>query len=351
MLSHDRLAGIDGVLLKASDASATGSVTCVDGKPAAVWIDHLTLGRTEAQATIRLPSPGSGPAGAIAVSLSGPTLDLAPRLTRPPTPRPPRSKTEVPSGPHWTLDARFDRVILAGDHQARALVARVESDGGLTRRLEVDGLNGPAAPFSVRLAPMGGKRTLRATAANAGELLAGLDLVQRMQGGQLAVTGSYDDATSEHPLEGTAEISDFRIRDAPILARLLQAMTLYGLVEVVRGPGLGFTQMVAPFRLTDSTLTLTEMRAFSPSLGLTAKGTLDLDTSRVAIEGTIVPAYFFNSLLGNIPLVGRLFSPEQGGGVFAASYAVHGPLDDPTVSVNPLSALTPGFLRGLFGLF
>jgi hypothetical protein len=37
--------------------------------------------------------------------------------------------------------------------------------------------------------------------------------------------------------------------------------------------------------------------------------------------------------------------------VFAASYALHGPLADPNVSVNPLAALTPGFLRGLFGLF
>jgi hypothetical protein len=72
---------------------------------------------------------------------------------------------------------------------------------------------------------------------------------------------------------------------------------------------------------------------------------------RVSLEGTIVPAYFFNSLLGNIPLVGRLFSPERGGGMFAASYSVRGALDDPEVTVNPLSALTPGFLRGLFGLF
>jgi hypothetical protein len=28
-----------------------------------------------------------------------------------------------------------------------------------------------------------------------------------------------------------------------------------------------------------------------------------------------------------------------------------GKLDDPEVVVNPLSALTPGFLRGVFGIF
>jgi hypothetical protein len=52
-----------------------------------------------------------------------------------------------------------------------------------------------------------------------------------------------------------------------------------------------------------------------------------------------------------VPLVGRLFSPEAGGGLFAATYRVQGPLDEPTVTVNPLAALTPGFLRGLFGIF
>jgi hypothetical protein len=153
------------------------------------------------------------------------------------------------------------------------------------------------------------------------------------------------------PLTGTAEIENFRIGNAPALAKLLQAMTLYGLVEVMQGPGLGFTRLVAPFRLTDDALDLADARAFSPSLGLTAKGRLDLAAEQLDMQGTIVPAYFFNALLGNIPLVGKLFSPERGGGLFAASYAVHGELLDPTVTVNPLTALTPGFLRGLFGIF
>jgi hypothetical protein len=81
------------------------------------------------------------------------------------------------------------------------------------------------------------------------------------------------------------------------------------------------------------------------------KGRLDLDNDTADLQGTIVPAYFFNSLLGNVPLVGRLFSPERGGGVFAARYSLKGKLDDPDVAVNPLSALTPGFLRGVFGIF
>ncbi len=128
-------------------------------------------------------------------------------------------------------------------------------------------------------------------------------------------------------------------------------MSLYGLVEVAQGPGLGFDRLVAPFTLRRQMLTLADARAFSASLGMTAKGSIDLAHKTAAIAGTIVPAYFFNTLPGRLPLLGRLFSPETGGGLFAASYAITGPADDPSVSVNPLSVLTPGFLRGFFDLF
>ncbi len=109
--------------------------------------------------------------------------------------------------------------------------------------------------------------------------------------------------------------------------------------------------MVAPFRFDDDTLTLASARAFSASLGFTAKGSADLAARTLDMTGTIVPAYALNALPGRIPLVGRLFSPERGGGLFAATYSVRGSFDNPRVGVNPLATLTPGFLRGLFGIF
>ena len=69
------------------------------------------------------------------------------------------------------------------------------------------------------------------------------------------------------------------------------------------------------------------------------------------ITGTIVPAYALNSLIGQIPLIGEILTGEKGGGVFAANYSLRGPLYDPDPSVNPISALAPGFLRKFFELF
>jgi hypothetical protein len=232
-----------------------------------------------------------------------------------------------------------------------SVVMHAENDGRVFQQLRLEGQVGTRGPFLLQIVPGAGGRRLVVNAADAGELLRGLDYVPTMQGGTLSVEGHYEDAQPGRPLVGTANIADFRMQNAPALGKLLQAMTLYGLVEVLRGPGLGFARMEAPFRLTDDALDIDDARAFSSSLGLTAKGRLDLAAQTIDMQGTIVPAYFFNSLLGDIPVLGKLFSPERGGGVFAASYTVRGAVEDPQVTVNPLAALTPGFLRGLFRLF
>jgi hypothetical protein len=349
-LDHDRLTGIDNIQIDGQGLGLRGRAELRDGNIALLRVDQLMLGRTVAQGTIRLPeSPGAGP---IVANISGATLDLAQRFSRRASARKsPPSKAEPPAGPPWVLDAKFDRVLMAQDRLASEVSVHGENDGRMFQQLRIEGRTGPLAPFLVQMLPERGGRRLGASAVDAGVLLSGLDLVHTMQGGRLSVQARYDDAQPGRPLTGSATIEDFRVRDAPALGKLLQAMTLYGLVEVMQGPGLGFSRLVAPFRLTDDTLDLADARAFSPSLGLTAKGRIDLVAEQIDMQGTIVPAYFFNSLLGDIPLIGKLFSPERGGGLFAASYTVHGALNDPTVFVNPLTALTPGFLRGLFGIF
>lgn len=346
MLRQDQLAGIDAVQVDGEGLMLRGRADAGGGRITALRVDRLVLGRTVAQGTVNLPANGP-----VAATITGQTLDLAPRLDRRTPPQSSQgSKAEPPPGPPWSLDAKFDRVLMAGDATAANVVLHAANDGRVLRQLTLTGRTGRGNLAAQIVSDRAGRR-LNASADDAGELLRGLDYLRSMQGGKLSIQAQYDDAQPDRPLAGTADIEDFRIRDAPVLGRLLQAMTLYGLVEVMQGPGLGFRRLIVPFRLTDDALELTDARAFSSSLGLTAKGRANLDAQRLDMQGTIVPAYFFNSLLGNVPLVGKLFSPERGGGVFAASYTVHGRIDDPEVSVNPLTALTPGFLRGLFGIF
>ena len=88
-------------------------------------------------------------------------------------------------------------------------------------------------------------------------------------------------------------------------------------------------------------------------LGITAKGTIDTNTQLVQLKGAISPAYKINSLfgVGDIPVLGKIITGSEGEGVFSAKYSVEGYYNNPEgfdIKVNVLSAITPGFLRGIF---
>ena len=241
-------------------------------------------------------------------------------------------------------------MILARDQALAGVNLQAESDG---RHISHADLRAGTAPNAVMatIVPAPGGRRVTVQSADSGAVLLAAGIADNIRGGKLNVDGFYDDRKPHSPLSGTARLSGFRITDAPAVGRLLKAMTLYGAIDLLRGPGLGFAQAVVPFTYVQQVLTVDGARAYSASLGITAKGRIDLLARQADVTGTVVPAYFFNQLPGLIPVVGRLFSPEKGGGVFAAQYSVRGSLGDPKISVNALSALTPGFVRGIFWLF
>jgi len=340
-LSNDQLAGIDAISIDGPGILVRGGVTVSGGKPDGVRLDRAVLGGTDVGGSIRMP-----PNGPIGIDLTGRTLDLSAKLLEPRAKHRADEKTSA-----WSARARFERVLLAHDQTANQVSILADNNGVVFRDLLASGKTADGKAFAMKIAQAGTARRLTIQSDDAGTLLRGLNITETIQNGTLSLTGDFNDSAPDHPLSGTLELDDFRVTRAPVLGQLLQALTLYGLVDALGGPGLRFSQLTAPFQLTGDTLVLHDARGFSPSLGLTAKGTIDLTADRLDLEGTVVPAYVFNSLLGNIPLIGRLFSAETGGGLLAMNYALRGTMDNPAVQANPLSALTPGILRGMFGLF
>ncbi|MBU8542630.1 MULTISPECIES: AsmA-like C-terminal region-containing protein [Roseomonadaceae] len=348
-LAGDRLEAIESFRVEAADLRLRGAASFTG----ATRLERITIteGVVDGSRFSGEARPPASPGAQWSVALRGAVLDLRRALAEDGPAPDPASEAAGDQGPAFAADARFERVLLGEGRELAAVVAQARIDGrGVLRAGTLAGRAGPRGRFEAVIQPAGNGRSLQLEAEDAGALLGSFDVLRKLEGGRLSVRARYAGNHPGAPLQGSAEMTDFAVRDAPAVAKLLQAMTLYGLVEAVSGPGLGFSRLVAPFSLTPEVLTLGEARAFSASLGLTATGTLDRRRQRLNMTGTIVPAYFFNSLLGNIPILGRLFAPEAGGGLFAATFRVTGPAEDPQVSVNPLAALTPGFLRGLFGI-
>ena len=108
--------------------------------------------------------------------------------------------------------------------------------------------------------------------------------------------------------------------DAPTLARLLTIATLTGILGELRGKGIRFSRFEMPFILEDQVLTIRDARTSGFTVGVNAEGTVDLETDRVDMSGTIVPAYTFNTLIDAIPVLGELLTGGKGEGLFAATY-------------------------------
>ncbi len=197
-----------------------------------------------------------------------------------------------------------------------------------------------------------GNRILNVKAADGGAALQFLDLYEQMRGGALEIRGRYDDAAPGRPLHGKMRVENYRIQNAPILARVLSVMALTGIADVLSGEGLNFAELDIPFTYSEGVLEITDARAAGASLGFTAGGKVYTYADVIDLKGTVVPAYALNSLLGKIPILGEILTgTEKGGGMFAANFQLTGPLEDPKATVNPLSALTPGILRNVLGSF
>ncbi len=344
LLEHGQLIGIESLQAKGPGLSVEGRAKLAANGPNTLIFDTIEIGPTKATGEIQVPKTPGLP---IRATISGPVLDLSTTLAKNPAPPPAKTAPPGPDTP-WVADIRFDRVLLSNGPGLVNVVAHAENDG---RRLAVVRIasSGPER-LQAAMQPDGAGRRLTVAAADGGALLRSLDLIGTVDGGRLTLDARFDDTQPDPPLTGAAELKDFHLRKAPAIGKLLQAATIYGVGEALSGPGLYFDELILPFRYHGSQLDITDARATSDSLGLTGKGVIDTAHSTLDLQGTIVPAYVVNSLLGRVPILGRLFRSERGGGLIAMNYAVHGSFDDPSVSVNPLSVLTPGALRRLFHL-
>lgn len=180
---------------------------------------------------------------------------------------------------------------------------------------------------------------------NAGQGLHALDASDHVVGGTLTAEGR---ATAGRQLKIAAQVSmkNFRIRQAPLLARILSVTSPTGLLDLLNQQGLRFDELKSDVEYTDTEITLHQGKLNSDALGLTFNGIVDTDNHTLNLKGTMVPLYMFNRLISKIPLIGDVLGGSDEA-VLGASYSATGDIDDPKVVVNPLSALTPGFLRDL----
>lgn len=347
-LEGNRLAGVPRFQITADDMDIVGSAVygAEDGSLSRVDLKTVSFGRNK-MAGVLFPRA----AGGWNANIHGESFDFAPLwehfFERDDTPE--DDKPGIP----FSVSADLGRVWVKGQGFLSNVSATFVHDGMRWARIIMKSELGKGKVLDLSLAAGADQnREILMTSDDAGKALKVFDIYPNVIGGRLVLSGKYDDKDADAPLKGHLNAYDFRLSKAPALIKIIGVMALTGIADALEGEGLGFSELDIPYELAEGTLAIHDAKATGASLGVTAKGTVYAPADVINLEGTIIPAYAINSLLGNIPVLGTLLTGvEEGGGMFAATYSVSGSRENPEITVNPLAALAPGILRNLFGLF
>lgn len=321
-----------------------------DGPPGVIRLDKLKLGVAndltgEAR---RMKS------GAYAISVTGPRADMTGSIAELRSSGGVRDPVE--KGLAYDIDARIKQVLLREGNSLNDVIAIGSYDGTDFRSLAVDGNYGPERGIALRLEPgPDGNRTFSLISRDAGKILFGLELFDSGVNGDLEMTGEFLDNAprgpqDEPPMQGEIRIRNMQVVNAPVLTRILTVASLTGIRDILTGSGLTFDRILVPFKMQNGVVTVTEAYGSGSELGLTLHGTRNEAAGTVKMNGTVIPAYTLNTVFGKVPLFGKILLGGKNEGVFAINYSATGSSGNPDIFVNPLSALTPGFLRKIFNL-
>jgi hypothetical protein len=139
-------------------------------------------------------------------------------------------------------------------------------------------------------------------------------------------------------------IDNFKVKEIPVLAKLLSLASLQGIADLLTGEGIRFTDFEMNFTNKDKLMTIKELYAIGPALSILIEGYIE-ENNVISLKGTLVPATTINRSIASIPLIGDLLVGKKvGEGVFGVSFKVKGPPKKLETTVNPLKTLTPRFI-------
>jgi hypothetical protein len=324
----DRPAQIDTLVLDGPGLEARGSLRLnADGSLGTIDLTRVRAGGW-LDAPVTLTGRGAGVPPA--VRINGGTVDLRNAPFG-------RGRAGRAGGGRVPLALALDQLQVSNNIRLTDFRADLQSGGGLTGNFTAS-VNGAAAITGEAL-PQAGGTAFRIRSNDAGKVIREAGILKTVAGGDMTLAlapvagqpGSYD---------GALDVTNTRLRDAPGIASLLDAISIVGLLDQLEGPGILFSEVEARFRLTPDQLYLTRSSATGPSMGISMDGTYNLGAGTLDFQGVLSPIYFLNG-------IGSIFT-RKGEGLIGFNFNLTGPARQPNVSVNPLSALTPGMFREIF---
>ena len=225
---------------------------------------------------------------------------------------------------------------------------KVSRNTGGLRNFQLQARAGRASVIGVTTRSASGDPVISISTGDGGAFLGFLDFYKRMEGGKFDLAARMDASG----IEGSFRVSDFILRDEPALRRLVlegvAARDEKGAIKIDTTAAV-FTRMQGSFTRRAGEIAVRDGLLYGNQIGIKLDGSVDFDRDRLNVIGTFVPAYGVNNLFSQIPLFGPILGGGSNEGLFAVNFRATGTISAPQLTINPLSAIAPGFLRNLFG--
>ena len=144
--------------------------------------------------------------------------------------------------------------------------------------------------------------------------------------------------------KSTLKINDFKLKELPLLTKILTLASLQGIADILSGEGIRFDEFEMNFQTKKNLITIDEIYCIGPAISILMDGYVEKNKI-ASLSGTLVPATTINKAIGSIPVLGKiLVGSKTGEGVFGVSFKIKGPPKNLATTVNPIKTLTPRFI-------
>ena len=178
--------------------------------------------------------------------------------------------------------------------------------------------------------------------------IAGYSFIKGFEKGKLEFTSEDLSATAS---KGKIVITDFKIKEIPVLAQILSLASVTGILDTLRGEGIRFDNTVIVFENDENFFTFKDFYGTGPAIGFIVEGKINNEDHFASLDGNIIPAYEVNRLISNIPVLGQILTGKSGDGVFGVSFKLKGKDDKYDITINPVRTITPRFLQRFIDIF
>lgn len=196
--------------------------------------------------------------------------------------------------------------------------------------------------------PENGLYQVHIEAQDLGSLVSAVKGRNIMRGGYLVIDGDSQGPFLTKPIQTDFKLTGFTVKEAPAISSVINMASLSQIISTFKQTGLAFNWATGDLLFDGTRLSSKQMRMQGGSLGVLAKGWMDIKQQSLDLSGTVIPMNKINRIVGKIPLLGKVVVGKDGKGIFAVDYTVKGSISQPKTSIQK-ERLTEDVLEDTLG--